>query len=112
MTYPGDRPFAASRRRDFGEAADVRGRDRADFSHAARLGRLSPDITARSSLIAARSCSFRNAISYPQPSHASLEYSRNHLSGLWCSVPQCTQITLTWTFSDDALRIEKTIPSG
>ena len=54
----GQRRFAVS-----GSAINRRGSPTyADFSHAARLDRLSPDITARSSLIAARSCSFCNAI--------------------------------------------------
>jgi hypothetical protein len=43
------------------------------YSHAARLERLSFDITGRNSLIAVRSCSLCSAISYPQPSHMSLE---------------------------------------
>src|ERR1700730_7599779 len=38
------------------------------FSHAPRVERLSPDITGRNSLTAARSCSLHNVISYPQPS--------------------------------------------
>jgi hypothetical protein len=45
----------------------------AQTSHAARLEHLSFDTTGRNSLIAVRSCSLCSAISYPQPSHMSLE---------------------------------------